>query len=151
MSISEPDMCPLGRPRVSFWVESDGDIFLVRFYLHSRQGLEVTNIDIHRMDTLNYVWRRVDNICGATFFLGSNCVAVSSLAAGTQADCIYLLLWCYDGMRLYSARLADRTISFKLLPAFDVDLQNLSSCIDYGKQHTGRFVKGKHLHALPDF
>ncbi|OEL34856.1 hypothetical protein BAE44_0004119, partial [Dichanthelium oligosanthes] len=130
MGIADPDRCPLYRPCASFWVESDGDIFLVRFYLHSYRGLGITNIDIHRMDTSNHVWRRVENIGGATFFLGPNSVAVSSLVAGTQADCIYLLLWCCDGIWLYSVRLDDRTISFSLLPAFTVDLQNLSSCID---------------------
>ncbi|CAL4926455.1 unnamed protein product [Urochloa decumbens] len=130
MGVADPDTCPLYHPCASFWVESDGDIFLVRFYLHSYQGLGVTNIDIHRMDTSNYVWRRVENIGGATFFLGRNCVAVSSLAAGTKANCIYLLLWSCDGMRLYSIRLDDWTMSFSLLPAFTEDLQNLSSCED---------------------
>ncbi|KAL6638244.1 hypothetical protein ACP70R_025816 [Stipagrostis hirtigluma subsp. patula] len=113
----DPDTRPLFHTCASFWVESNGDIFLVRFYLHSYQGLGVTNIDVHRLDTSKYVWRRVENIGGATFFLGANCVAVSSSAAGTQADCIYLLLWGCDGVRLYSVRLDDRTISFSLLPA----------------------------------
>jgi hypothetical protein len=130
MGITDPDTCPLNLSNASFWVESDGDIFLVRFYLHTYQGLGVTDIDIHRMDTSINVWKKVDNIGSATFFLGSNCVAVPSVAAGTQADCIYLLLWCCDGMRLYTARLNDRTISFSVLPTFAVDLQNLSSCID---------------------
>lgn len=64
------------------------------------------------MDTSRYIWRRVDSIGGATFFLGAkNCAAASSQVGGTLADCIYLLLWSYDGIRLYSIRLDDWTIS----------------------------------------
>jgi hypothetical protein len=56
------------------------------------------------------------------FFLGAkNCVAVSSQVGGTLADCIYLLLWSYDGIRLYSIRLDDWSISFVLVPACTAD------------------------------
>ncbi|TVU37152.1 hypothetical protein EJB05_10452, partial [Eragrostis curvula] len=125
--IADPETSPSYRPNASYWVESNGGIFLVRFYLHCYQGLGVTNIDIHCLDTSKYAWRRVQSIGGATFFLGANCVAVSSQDAGTQADCIYLLQWCCDGIRLYSVRLDKRTISFNLLPACPVDPQNPSS------------------------
>lgn len=119
--MAEPNTCPMNGTYLSFWVESNRDIFLVRINLHAHQAIGATNIDIHQMDTSKYVWRRVQSIGGATFFLGAKCVAVSSLAAGTKADCIYLLLWCYDGIRLYSIQLVDRTISFGLLPACTVD------------------------------
>ena len=69
--------------------------------------LGVGDIEVYRMDTSRYVWRRVGSIGGATFFLGANCVATSCQVGGTQADCIYLLLWSYDGIRLYSVRLDD--------------------------------------------
>ncbi|PUZ73545.1 hypothetical protein GQ55_2G482800 [Panicum hallii var. hallii] len=134
-----PDTCPMHHPYLTFWVESaDGDIFLVRFYLHTHRALGITNIDVHRMDTTTargYVWRRVESIGGATFFLGANCVAAvpsssSAAAAGTtddqQANCVFLLLFCCDGIRLYSVRLDDRTISFSLLlPTSCPDLEDL--------------------------
>jgi hypothetical protein len=134
-----PDTCPMHHPYLTFWVEpADGDIFLVRFYLHTHRALGVTNIDVHRMDTTTargYVWRRVESIGGATFFLGANCVAAvpsssSAAAAGTtddqQANCVFLLLFCCDGIRLYSVRLDDRTISFSLLlPTSCPDLEDL--------------------------
>jgi hypothetical protein len=105
----------------TFWVESNGDVFLVRVYFHAYQALGVGDIEVYRMDTSRYVWRRVDSIGGATFFLGANCVATSCQVGGTQADCIYLLLWSYDGIRLYSVRLDDWTISFVLVPACTAD------------------------------
>ncbi|PVH62259.1 hypothetical protein PAHAL_3G251100 [Panicum hallii] len=46
---------------------------------------------------------------------------VSSQVGGTLADCIYLLLWSYDGIRLYSIRLDDWSISFVLVPACTAD------------------------------
>ncbi|RCV17396.1 hypothetical protein SETIT_3G216700v2 [Setaria italica] len=126
MGMVQPDIFPVNDKYATFWVESNGDIFLVRVFLHAHQALGVANIDVYQMDTLRYVWRRVDSIGGATFFLGANCVAVSSQAGGTQADCIHLLLWCYDGIRLYSIRMDDRTISFTLVPACTTDPEDLS-------------------------
>ncbi|RLM98302.1 hypothetical protein C2845_PM06G19470 [Panicum miliaceum] len=86
------------------------------------QALGVDDIEVYQMDTSRYIWRRVDSIGGATFFLGAkNCVAMSSQVGGTLADCIYLLLWSYDGIRLYSIRLDDWTISFVFVPACTAD------------------------------
>ena len=56
----------------TFWVESNGDVFLVRVYFHAYKALGVGDIEVYRMDTSRYVWRRVDSIGGATFFLGAN-------------------------------------------------------------------------------
>ncbi|OEL19060.1 hypothetical protein BAE44_0019924 [Dichanthelium oligosanthes] len=127
MDMPEPDMCPMHDLSGSYWVESNGDIFLVRIYFHSRQAIGVTDIDVYKMDASRYVWRRVNSIGGATFFLGANRVAVSSQAGGIHADCIYLLLWCYDGIRLYSIRLDDWTISFSLVPECTVDPEDWTS------------------------
>lgn len=116
---AEPNTYPLSQPNHSCWVESNGDIFLVRLYLHCYHSLVngVTNVDVHRMDTLEYVWKKVESIGDATFFLGSNCVALPSTVAGTQRDCIHCLRFSCDGIRLYTIRLDARTISFSLLPA----------------------------------
>ncbi|CAN6327971.1 unnamed protein product [Urochloa humidicola] len=120
MSMADPDITKHDK-YITFWVESNGDIFLVRVYFHAHQAIGVANIDVYQMNTSRYIWRRVDSISGATFFLGANCVAASSQAGGTQAECIYLLLWCYDGVRLYSIRMNDWTISFTLVPSCTTD------------------------------
>uniref|UniRef100_A0A0D9WXU9 KIB1-4 beta-propeller domain-containing protein n=1 Tax=Leersia perrieri TaxID=77586 RepID=A0A0D9WXU9_9ORYZ len=114
--IAEPKTCPLHKPYTSCWVESNGDVFLVRLYCHSYHSSGVVNIDVHRMNTLKYVWERVDGIGDATFFLGINSVGLSSTYAGTQPNCIHFLLSCCDGIRLYTIKLDAQTISFTLLP-----------------------------------
>ncbi|KAF0909152.1 hypothetical protein E2562_031903 [Oryza meyeriana var. granulata] len=116
IGIAEPKTCPLHKPYSSFWVESNGDVFLVRLYCHSYHSSGVVDVDVHRMNTSEYVWERVEDIGDATFFLGSNSVGLSSTVAGTQPNCIYFLLSCCDGIRLYIIQLDARTISFTLLP-----------------------------------
>ncbi|CAL4947485.1 unnamed protein product [Urochloa decumbens] len=107
--------------RKEYLVESDGDVFLVQFYTHGFYNSEVVDIDIHRLDTSGYVWEKVESIGDRTIFVSSsNCVVLSSASrAGIQPGCVHLLHEdCSDGIRLYTIRLHDRTMSCSLLPGF---------------------------------
>ncbi|CAN6244896.1 unnamed protein product [Urochloa humidicola] len=100
-------------------VGSDGDIFLLQFYIHGIYSSEVVDMDIHLLDTAAYVWNKVESIGDRTFFVGDdNCVVLSYASrAGIRPGYIHLLhRHCRDGVRLYSIRLCDRTMSCTLLP-----------------------------------
>ncbi|CAN6252109.1 unnamed protein product [Urochloa humidicola] len=99
-------------------VESDGDIFLLQFYIHGIYSSEVVDMDIHLLDTSAYVWEKVESIADRTFFVGDNCVGLASASrAGIRPGYIHLLhKHCRDGVRLYSIRLSDRAMSCTLLP-----------------------------------
>ncbi|CAL4887028.1 unnamed protein product [Urochloa decumbens] len=101
-------------------VESDGDIFLLQFYIHGIYSSEVVDMDIHRLDTSAYVWNKVESIGDRTIFAGDdNCVVLPSASrAGIRPGYIHLLhKHCRAGVRLYSIRLSDRAMSCTLLPA----------------------------------
>uniref|UniRef100_K3XSE3 KIB1-4 beta-propeller domain-containing protein n=1 Tax=Setaria italica TaxID=4555 RepID=K3XSE3_SETIT len=100
-------------------VESDGDVFLLQFYTHgtTQRSSTWTFIDWTPRDT--YVWEKVESIGDRTIFvISSDCVVLSSASrAGIQPGRIHLLHGdCYDGIRLYTIRLDDRTMSCSLLP-----------------------------------
>lgn len=103
-------------------VESDGDIFLLQFYFHGTYNSEVVDMDIHRLDTSAYVWNKVESIGDRTIFAGNNCVVLSGASrAGIQPGYVHLLhrhCRCRHGVRLYTIRLHDRTMTCTLLPVF---------------------------------
>ncbi|CAL4974114.1 unnamed protein product [Urochloa decumbens] len=108
----------------TYLVESDGDVFLLQFYTHGFYNSEVIDMDIHRLDTSGYVWEKVESIGDRTIFVSSNnCVALSSASrAGIQPGCVHLLHeHCFDGTRLYTIWLDDRTMRCSLLPAGSFD------------------------------
>jgi hypothetical protein len=102
------------------WVESAGDVFLLKFYTHGRfYNSEVIDMDIHRLDTTSgvYAWNKVAGIGDRTIFVGDNCVALSSATrAELRPGCVHLLYkLCCDGIRLYTIQLDDRTMTCKHL------------------------------------
>ncbi|TVU43599.1 hypothetical protein EJB05_10082, partial [Eragrostis curvula] len=101
-----------------YLVESDGQAFLVQFYTHGIYNSEVIDMDIHCLDTSEYVWNKVESIGDRTIFAGNNCVVLSSASRlGIRPGCVHLLhKGCPDGIRLYTIRLDDRTMSCRLLP-----------------------------------
>ncbi|CAL4967880.1 unnamed protein product [Urochloa decumbens] len=107
-------------PCKSSLVESDGEIFLLQFYIHGFwHSSEVVDVDIHLLDTSAYVWNKVESIGDRTIFVaGDNCVVLPSASrAGIQPGYIHVLhKLCRDGVRLYTIRLHDRTMSCTLLP-----------------------------------
>ncbi|TVU27869.1 hypothetical protein EJB05_19370, partial [Eragrostis curvula] len=101
-----------------YLVESDGDVFLLQFYTHGFRNSEVVDMDIHRLDTSVYAWKKVESIGDRTFFVGDdNCVALSSASrAELRPDSVHLLHKdCRDGIRLYTIQLDDRKMSCNLL------------------------------------
>nr|CAB3450601.1 unnamed protein product [Digitaria exilis] len=100
-------------------VQSDGDILLLQFYIHGFHNSEVVDMDIHRLDTSAYIWNKVESIGDRTIFVSdNNCVVLSSASrAGVRPGNVYLLhKHCRQGVRLYTIRLHDRTMSCALLP-----------------------------------
>ncbi|KAL6657319.1 hypothetical protein ACP70R_005099 [Stipagrostis hirtigluma subsp. patula] len=99
-------------------VESDGDVFLLQFYLYGMHSSEVIGVDIHRLDTSRCVWSKVESIGDRAIFVGGNCAVLSPASrAGIRPGCVHLLHEsCPDGIRLYTIQLDDWTMTFKLLP-----------------------------------
>ncbi|RLN24528.1 hypothetical protein C2845_PM07G22670 [Panicum miliaceum] len=103
----------------SHLVESDSHVFFLQFYTHGFYNLEVIDMDIHWLDTSGYVWEKVESIGDRAIFAStSNCVVLASASrAGIQPGCVDLLHEdCRDGIRLYTIRLDDGTMSCSLLP-----------------------------------
>ncbi|TVU37143.1 hypothetical protein EJB05_10443, partial [Eragrostis curvula] len=103
-----------------YLVQSDGDVFLLQFYTHGIYNSEVIDMDIHCLDTSEYVWNKVESIGDRTVFVGDdNCVVLSHASrAGVRPGCVHLLhKRCHHGIRLYTIHLNDRTMSCSLLPA----------------------------------
>ncbi|TVU37134.1 hypothetical protein EJB05_10431, partial [Eragrostis curvula] len=109
--------------RQYYLVQSDGDVFHLQFYTHGLYNSEVIDMDIHRLDTSEYVWNKVESIGDRAIFIGGNCVVLSSASrAGIQPGYVYLLYdGCLDGIILYTIRLDDRTMTCTLLPSNSSD------------------------------
>ncbi|CAL5020474.1 unnamed protein product [Urochloa decumbens] len=60
-------------------VESDGDVFLLQFYVHGFNSSEVVDMDIHLLDTSACVWNKVESIGDRTIFVGDNCVSSNTM------------------------------------------------------------------------
>ncbi|KAL6657230.1 hypothetical protein ACP70R_005010 [Stipagrostis hirtigluma subsp. patula] len=104
-------------------VESDGDVFLLQFYIHGFHESDLIDMDIHRLDTSLDVWNKVEDIGDRAIFVAENCVVLSpATRAGIRPGCVhYLHKYCRDGIRLYTIRLDDRTIRFCQLPVSSDD------------------------------
>ncbi|KAL6896651.1 hypothetical protein ACP4OV_007223 [Aristida adscensionis] len=66
-------------------VESDdGDVFLLQLYFHGFHESDLIDINIHRLDTSEYVWNKVESIGDRTIFVGDNnhAVLLSASRAG---------------------------------------------------------------------
>nr|CAB3447436.1 unnamed protein product [Digitaria exilis] len=67
-------------------VESDGDIFLLQFYIHGIYNSEVVDMDIHCLDTSAYIRNKVESIGDRTIFASdNNCVMLSSASTAGYA------------------------------------------------------------------
>ncbi|RLN12988.1 F-box protein family-like [Panicum miliaceum] len=109
-------LCPVNGDYLSEWVESGGDTFLLRMVLR--------DVDIHRFDASTRSFELVESVGDRTVFSAMDSVAVSPASeAGTEPDCVHLLYPSRaDGLRLYTIRLRDRTVTFSLVPTEDCSL-----------------------------
>ncbi|KAL6606647.1 hypothetical protein ACP70R_042300 [Stipagrostis hirtigluma subsp. patula] len=94
------------------------EVFLLRINLCGMKSLGSRDLDIHRFDPSNLSFELVESIGNRTIFASMDSVMVSSAtAAGTEPDCVYFLYpLVSDGLRLYTIRLRERTVSFRLVP-----------------------------------
>ncbi|KAJ4812715.1 F-box protein family-like [Rhynchospora pubera] len=121
ISMDRPDLSSFGIGSVEHLLESCGDIFFVRMRF---PGLPMTtsivDIEIYKLLDFEdeYIWLRVESIGDRAFLLDQN-GGQSFCTQDTQfdKDCVYHILPCYDGERMYKICLEDQTIEFKLLTA----------------------------------
>ncbi|KAL6606646.1 hypothetical protein ACP70R_042299 [Stipagrostis hirtigluma subsp. patula] len=112
--------CPLHADYLSEWVESpSGEVFLLRINMYGMNSLAFRDLDIHRFDPSDLSFELVESIGDRTIFASMDSVMVSpATAAGTEPDVVYFLYPLVgDGLRLYTIRLRERTVSFRLVPA----------------------------------
>ena len=108
-----------GIGRLGHLVESCGDLFFVRTCFPGTTQT-VIDLDIFKLEEteIENDWVRVESIGDCAFFLDSHGKGGQSFRAkDVQMDrnCVYQMLSCYDGKRLYKICLDNQTISFKLL------------------------------------
>ncbi|XP_078181453.1 uncharacterized protein LOC144575216 [Carex rostrata] len=119
ISIDKPGhFFSFGAGRLANLVESCGDLFFVRTCFHGTTQA-VIDLDIFKFDETKTDWVRVDSIGDCAFFLDSHGNGGQSFCAHdvrVDRNCVYHMLSCYDGKRLYKICLENQTISFKLLP-----------------------------------
>ncbi|KAK3123557.1 hypothetical protein QOZ80_8AG0632720 [Eleusine coracana subsp. coracana] len=101
-------------------VGSRGCIFSVgiKYFGRPYDG-SLTGIAVHRFDSSDFMWRRVESIGGDCAFLISGDYGFSCTAAAgqLQGNCVYLVWSSCDRERLYKFCLDDMTISFdQILP-----------------------------------
>lgn len=93
----------------TYLAESDGDVFVINFELHSR---EVMNIVVFKFDCPIMIWNRVESCTDRAFFL-SNSEAISCQTMTTDLDRIgnRVSFTHYQDKSLYSYHIEDKTIS----------------------------------------
>ncbi|XP_078181487.1 uncharacterized protein LOC144575266 [Carex rostrata] len=119
-SMDKPDhFFSFGIGRLVHLVESCGDLFFVRTCFPCSTQT-VIDLDIFKLEeTETDDWVRVESIGDYAFFLDSHGKGGQSFRAHdarVDRNCVYQMLSCYDGERLYKICLDNQTISFKLLP-----------------------------------
>ncbi|KAL6606649.1 hypothetical protein ACP70R_042302 [Stipagrostis hirtigluma subsp. patula] len=109
---------PLYGSALSHWVDSGGEVFLLRLNWYGYRSYGLRDVDVHRFDTTKLSLELVESIGDRTIFVAMDCVAVSpATAAGTEPDCVYLMYpFPGEGLRLYTIRLREKTITFSLVP-----------------------------------
>ncbi|XP_078151297.1 F-box protein At2g14290-like [Carex rostrata] len=120
ISMDKPDQFfSFGIGEIGHLVESCGDLFFVRTCFPSTIQT-VIDLVIFKLDFSNEdeteTWVRVESIGDCAFFLDSHGgQSFHAQDARVDRNCVYQMLSCYDGERLYKICLDNQTISFKLL------------------------------------
>ncbi|KAF3330109.1 F-box/kelch-repeat protein [Carex littledalei] len=118
ISMDKPEhFFSFGIGRLGNLVESCGDIFFVRTCFPGPTQT-VIDLDIFKFEETKTDWERVESIGDCAFFLDSHGKGGQSFhAQDARVDwnCVYQMLSCYDGKRLYKICLDNQTLSFKLL------------------------------------